>query len=1505
MRWILPLVFGLLVVGGETTSAQSRDQGRVYKTTVSPKWSPDGAWMWYRNRLPGGRFEHIRVELQKGVREPAFSHERVAEALSKTSGMTIAPDRLEIDVVRLQPEQGRCVFTWRGAAWECDVAAGEVREIEYDPPKLRGRRSRGSAGAEMRMTIVNRTGRPLELFWVEGAAARRSYGKIASGSQVEQHTFDGHRWELRDAQGALWKRFRADASEPLVVAEGDKPLASPSSPRASERGARSPDGKASVLSEHHNLFLVSEDQRLPLTTDGDEQCEYRFAGWSSDSAAIAAWRVRPTEFPLTHRLESSPKGGGRARLHSRPYALPGDPMTTYELCLFDAETAKSRTCETDIVDFGRPRLRWSQDGSKLWYQQVDRGHQRFRLIEVDARSGQHRAVIDERSDTFIWTAHMEQMGGPLVRWLSDEKVLYSSEQDGWRRIYLVDVASGRQSPITPERMVVRGVERIDSDARRLWFRACGGNQEQDPYHIHFYRIDWDGSGLVRLTHGDGDHRLEYSPDQRFYVDQFSRADLPPVHELRRSSDGELICKLEEADASEWLATGRSLPEVFRAKGRDGAVDIWGLIHRPANCDPNKKHPVIEYIYAGPHGAHVPKRFSTRSRFRDLTDLGFIVVQIDGMGTAHRGKAFHDVCWKNLKDAGFPDRIAWMRAAAAQYPEMDLTRVGIFGGSAGGQNAVAALLFHPDFYQAAVANCGCHDNRMDKASWNEQWMGYPVDQAYSESSNIDNAGKLQGRLMLIVGEMDTNVPPESTLRLADALIKADKDFDLLFVPGGGHGAGGAYGRRRQREFFQTHLMGVALPNHNQHTDEVDQSDPATDDGVAAAAVLAAQGSGDAAERLTSRYRADLRDLTRFYPDPVFPIASQRLLDFYSDWLVELDDLLASESADVRPHREAISKFREEVRESLSEALVDSRRRAHIAPLTPFAAAVAELIESKLRVDRMAPREAAGRVQAIADSLNKLCEQLDADGGGDELRDWKPDAYRKAADVTSRLATSLANWRTFYAGYDPLFTWWVKAPYEECEKAFERYGQCLRTLADRSDSDSHAKAHKEHVGDPPSLRQLLTDEPGRMRGVVLHYGKEFPSRRRRRANAAETASRLAQFSESLQALPFDGFNTFERVDYLLLRNHVDRRIARLRDPNRDARKEVLDDSGIPGRPIGEQALARELRSEMIPYSAAELIEIAELEYAWCRKELKRAAREMGFGDDWRQAIEHVKGLHREPGEQPYLIRDLARESIDFLRKHDLVSVPPLAVETWGMRMMTPERQRVNPFFTGGSEISVSFPTDSMTHQEKLQSLRGNNEPFSRATVQHELIPGHNLQAFVYARNRPYRRMFATPFWGEGWALYWEMRLYELGFPKTPEDRVGFLVWRSHRCARIVFSLSFHLGRMTPGQCVDYLVANVGFERKNSEAEVRRSFATNYGPLYQAAYMVGGLQFRALHRELVVEGDMSERDFHDAVLRHNSIPVELTRASLRELPLARDHAAQWRFYQPPPGVSPSDNP
>ena len=343
-------------------------------------------------------------------------------------------------------------------------------------------------------------------------------------------------------------------------------------------------------------------------------------------------------------------------------------------------------------------------------------------------------------------------------------------------------------------------------------------------------------------------------------------------------------------------------------------------------------------------------------------------------------------------------------------------------------------------------------------------------------------------------------------------------------------------------------------------------------------------------------------------------------------------------------------------------------------------------------------------------------------------------------------------------------------------------------------------------------------------------------------------------------------------------------------------VADDGLVVGDPIGEEGLRAHLAHEMIPYSAEELIRIAEAEFAWMEEARLEASREMGFGDDWRAALEAVKDLAVEPGRKPAVVRELEEQSVDFVADRDWVSIPPLAQEIWRMEMMSPERQLTSPFFLGGEVIQISYPTDDMEHDDKLMSMRGNNPHFNRATVHHELIPGHHLQGFMTSRFNPHRGLFSTPFWGEGWALYWEMILWENDFPRGPEDRLGMLFWRMHRAARIIFSLSFHLERMTPQEAVDFLVDRVGHERANAEAEVRRSFAGDYSPLYQVAYMIGGMQFRALHRELVESGRMTDRAFHDAVLQGGRMPVEMARARLLGEPLTRDRGTTWRFAGDP---------
>jgi uncharacterized protein (DUF885 family) len=451
---------------------------------------------------------------------------------------------------------------------------------------------------------------------------------------------------------------------------------------------------------------------------------------------------------------------------------------------------------------------------------------------------------------------------------------------------------------------------------------------------------------------------------------------------------------------------------------------------------------------------------------------------------------------------------------------------------------------------------------------------------------------------------------------------------------------------------------------------------------------------------------------------------------------------------------------------------------------------------------------------------------------------------------------------------------------------------KRLMQRPDAEKDAAALTEMVKQITAARAQFDPKPN---GTASGEARHSPKIDSAIANRAVLAT--AQLSSDLR----DWFNQYSGYDPAFTW-WVDQ-------PYKDADKALSSYSafleekliGIPpddkttiiGDPVGREALMNELADNMIPYTPEDLIAIAQTEYDWCMREMLKASRQMGYGDNWHAAVEKVKQMHVAPGEQPELIRKLVIEGSDFAKDNQLVTVPPLADETWRMVMMTPERQLVNPFFTGGDEISVSYPTDTMTFDQREMSMRGNNFPFARATAFHEMIPGHFLQFYMSSRYRPYREAFSTPFWSEGNALRWEMLFWDKGFDKTPEERVGALVWRMHRSARIIFTMNFHLERWTPQQCVQYLIDKVGFEPDNATAEVRRSFDGSVGPLYQSAYLLGALQFRAMHTEMVDSKKMTDREFHDAILHENSMPIELLRADLEGKKLTRDFKTSWKFY------------
>ncbi|WP_281310252.1 S9 family peptidase [Flavobacterium flavigenum] len=688
--------------------------------------------------------------------------------------------------------------------WYCNILKDSVREyILVDAVK--GVKSELFDTAKLKKALSENTGKVLSekslvidsLNYDAGTKLitlkyDKSYFEVLlsdySIKKINALTKDPKKYPKLNRQWARWNSFRTDSI--------------------------SPNKKWIAFINKNNVFVKPVDggESIQFTKDGTKEKPYGSLAWSPDSHYVVGYHITPVIDKPVYYVLTSVANTTRGELHSEPYKQPGDPFTTLEMYLFHVENQKATKVDTPIIDFfDAPELHWRKgDLGYFTYEKVDRGHQRFRILEVNAATGKARSIVDEKTKTFIYESRL------FTHYLKESnQIVMTSEKDGWRHLYLVNSLNGKEKQITKGEWVVRSIDSIDENKKEIWFSASGINAGEDPYYVHHYRIGFDGKKLINLTPAKGNHIVNFSPNKQFYVDTYSEPNVPTVIELRRTLDGKKIIDLEKSDAADYLATGMSLPEPFHTKGRDGVTDIWGIICRPANYDPNKKYPVIESIYAGPQDSFVPKNFMDRytTEMQSLAQLGFIVVQIDGMGTANRSKAFHDVCWKNLKDAGFEDRILWIKALAKKYAYVDDSRVGLYGTSAGGQNALGGLLFHPEFYKAGVAACGCHDNRVDKQWWNEQWMGYPVDKNYEEQSNVTNAKNLKGDLLLIIGEADENVPPESTYRVADELIKCGKTFEFLPLPGVGHSDGGPYGRKRKRDFFVKHLLGVDAPSRN--------------------------------------------------------------------------------------------------------------------------------------------------------------------------------------------------------------------------------------------------------------------------------------------------------------------------------------------------------------------------------------------------------------------------------------------------------------------------------------------------------------------------------------------------------------------------------------------------------------------------------------------------------------------------------------------------------------------
>ena len=753
-------------------------------------------------------------------RSPAFDPVKLATALSKETGKKIDAATLTARRIAFGETPEQLFVQVGGQEWQLNLTSYELKKAQFPrgasdvelfmPPRRSGESRRSTT-----IRIVNSRTRPLNLYWIDRSGKPVSYGEISPGETHEQHTYVGHVWMV---EGKLRSGCFVARENDEHVFDGDALR----NTRQAERRSQRPDNSLVKRSSRGNYPVTLQDDDLQIQLNDGEQKRVTFDGtpdrtyanprskqanvhWAADRTHFLAIQSTTPAERVVHFVESSPKGRLQPKLQSQNYAKPGDPLGSKSLSVFSVPDLQ----RIDISDELMPNPwsltfeGWSADSKHFFLRYNQRGHQVMRLLKVAAADGSVRVVVEEKTDTFI---QYSDRGKSIFEDLGRGSFAWASERTGWNHLYRYSFKDGTfQNEITRGNWNVKRIVDFDRGAGVIWFYAVGVYPDQDPYHEHFCRVNFDGSGFKILTDGDGTHKVKFENDRKYFVDTYSRVDMAPVTELRDSTTGKLIAELRRDDTQARFGA-RRLTERFVAKGRDGKTDIWGIIHWPINFDPDETYPVVENIYAGPHDHHVPKSF--RSRYwhqHPIADAGMIVVQIDGMGTAWRSKEFHDVCYKNLRDAGFPDRIAWIKAAAKEYPQMDLSRVGIYGGSAGGQNAMAALLWHNDFYKVAVADCGCHDNRMDKIWWNEQWMGWPVDDSYRQNSNMENAHLLKGDLMLLVGELDRNVDPASTTQVVSKLIKADKDFEFVLVAGAGHGSAETpWGSKKRLNFLSEKL-----------------------------------------------------------------------------------------------------------------------------------------------------------------------------------------------------------------------------------------------------------------------------------------------------------------------------------------------------------------------------------------------------------------------------------------------------------------------------------------------------------------------------------------------------------------------------------------------------------------------------------------------------------------------------------------------------------------------------
>lgn len=757
---------------------------------ITPKWIDDGDSFWYRVKRRDGQ-EFMLVDATTGAQEQAFDHVRLAAALSQASGAYYVHSNLPFDTITLTNNGNAIRFKVDDVVWTCDLTSYKCTRTEPDDePKI-----------------------------------------------TELKSPDG-KWAAYAKDHNLWVRGTSDDGQTALSHDG-VPGQSYGVP------VMSPLIDAGLAKSDHNQYPIAE--------------LFPAAIWSPDSKKIISHRLDERGVGQYHLIQSVPLDGSvRQRLHSFTYPLPGDEkITTAELVIFDVETRAQIAVDLEplnVYSLGSPLKRkpgkmasgsvwWSDDGERVYILKRGRGFFSLALFVVDARTGGARQIIEETSNTPI-DPHLTSAGEPNVRVVDGgANVVWFSQRDGWGHLYLYDGKTGElKHQITSGDWAVADVLHVDDAQRMIYFTAVGREDGRDPYYAYLYRVPFDGGEPQLLTPDAADHLVKFSPFGRYFIDTYSTVDTAPTTELR-SAEGMLIAELERADIDLLLETGWRPPERFRAKARDGVTDVYGVIFRPSTFAPARAYPVLDYIYGGPQTNQAPVSFADISRGRRggnfwhaqaLAELGFIVVMIDGLGMPFRSKAYHDVSYKNLGDAGLPDHITALEQLARRYPYLDLDRVGIFGHSGGGYASCRAMFTYPDFYKVAVSSSGNHDDPVYNPGWTERYMGYPVGDHYLSHSNRATAQNLKGKLLLVHGEMDENVHLVSTLVVVDALIKANKDFDLLVMPNRIHSLGNdPYFIRRRWDYFVRHLLGMEPPSGYQIQEGPEEPGPVSRDLFAAA------------------------------------------------------------------------------------------------------------------------------------------------------------------------------------------------------------------------------------------------------------------------------------------------------------------------------------------------------------------------------------------------------------------------------------------------------------------------------------------------------------------------------------------------------------------------------------------------------------------------------------------------------------------------------------------------